>query len=256
MASTEASDAERTRLSKAVVIDRALAIGDAEGLDAVTIRRVANELGVTPMALYWHFRAKDELLAGLADRVWGEIDTDVGSVGDWPQQLRRMLESLVRVLRAHPCASQLLASTEKLHGDAALGVTETALEVLRRAGFDPVQASEIARGALWTGLMLVMSAPGFDPAMTDADRTEMMRRSQVRLALLPPDRYPRLVEAAAPMTACAADDQDFHYRFGIDLFIAGVRAMAPSATAGRDTAARGAEDQGQAAAAAAGQPAG
>src|SRR5215471_6929197 len=75
MTSTEASEAERTRLSKAAVIDRALAIGDAEGLDAVTIRRVANELGVTPMALYWHFRAKDQLLAGLAERVWGEIDT-------------------------------------------------------------------------------------------------------------------------------------------------------------------------------------
>jgi TetR/AcrR family transcriptional regulator, tetracycline repressor protein len=260
MATTEATDAERTRLSKAVVIDRALAIGDAEGLDAVTIRRVANELGVTPMALYWHFRAKDELLAGLADRIWGEIDTDVGSAGDWPQQLRRMLESLVRVLRAHPCASQLLASTEKLHGDAALGVTETALEVLRRGGFDPVQASEIARGGLWTALMLVMSAPGYDPGVDDADRAEMMRLSQVRLAMLPPGRYPRLVEAAAPMTACAAEDQDFHYRFGIDLFIAGVRAMAPPAATGPtaaepDAAARGAEDQGQAAAPAAGQPA-
>ena len=58
------------------------------------------------------------------------------------------------------------------------------------------------------------------------------------------------------MTSCPTDDQDFHYRFGIDLFIAGVQAMAPSATAGPGTAARGAEDQDQAAAAAAGQPAG
>ena len=240
MTSTEASDAERTRLSKAAVIDRALAIGDAEGLEAVTIRRVANELGVTPMALYWHFRAKDQLLAGLADRVWSEIDTNVGSAGDWPRQLRRMVESLVRVLRAHPCASQLLSTTEKLHGDAALGVTETALEVLRSAGFDSVQASEIARSALWTGLMLVMSAPGFDPALDDADRAELMRRSQVRLALLPPDRYPRLVEAAAPMTACATEDQDFHYTFGIDLFIAGVQEMAVRATTGRATTGRAA----------------
>ncbi len=58
------------------------------------------------------------------------------------------------------------------------------------------------------------------------------------------------------MTACAADDQDFHYRFGIDLFIAGVRAMAASATTGWDAAVRGAEAQGQAAAAAARQPGG
>ena len=256
MASTGASDPERTRLSQAVVIDRALAIGDAEGLDAVTIRRVAAELGVTPMALYWHFRAKDELLAGLADRIWGEIDTDVGPAGDWSQQLRRMLESLVRVLRAHPCASQILASTEKLHGDAALGVTETALEVLGRGGFDRVHASEIARSALWTGLMLVMSAPGFDPAAAGDDLAETMRRTQVRLAMLPPDRYPRLVQAAAAMTACSAEDQDFHYRFGIDLFIAGVRAMAPAASTDPAATARGAGAEAQGQTAAAGQPAG
>jgi hypothetical protein len=45
--------------------------------------------------------------------------------------------------------------------------------------------------------------------------------------MLPPERYPRLVEAAVPMTACSAEDQEFHFRFGIDLFVAGVQAMAP-----------------------------
>ena len=58
----------------------------------------------------------------------------------------------------------------------------------------------------------------------EADRTEHQRRARIQLAMLPPDRYPRLVEAAEPMTAC--DDPDFHYRFGIDLFIRGVQAMA------------------------------
>jgi hypothetical protein len=60
----------------------------------------------------------------------------------------------------------------------------------------------------------------------------MQRQSQVRLALLPLALYPRVVEAAAPMTACAAEDQEFHYRFGIDLFIAGVQAMAARPPAG------------------------
>jgi TetR/AcrR family transcriptional regulator, tetracycline repressor protein len=55
-------------------------------------------------------------------------------------------------------------------------------------------------------------------------RAEQQRRNRVRLAMLPPDRYPRLVEAAAPMTSC--DDPEFHTRFGVDLFIAGVEAMA------------------------------
>ena len=230
MATTRARDTERTRLSKDAVVDRALSIADAEGLDALTIRRLATRLGVTPMALYWHFRSKEALLAGLADRIWAEIDTDVDPAADWPQQLRGMLESLVRVLRAHPSASQLLMIGEKLNSDAALRATETALGVLRRGGFDPAHASEVASGALWTGLMLVMSAPYTmaGPALADADRAEMQRRSQLRLALLPPEQYPCLVEAAAPMTAWSAEDQEFHFRFGIDLFIAGVQAMAPA----------------------------
>src|SRR6516162_5180058 len=102
MATTQASDAERTRLSKKAVADRGLALADAEGLDGLTIRRLAADLGVTPMALYWHFRSKEELLDGLADQVWAEIDTDVDSSADWVDQLRALLSSLVKVLRRHP----------------------------------------------------------------------------------------------------------------------------------------------------------
>ena len=65
MANTRAREAERGRLTKQAVVQRALALADADGLDALTIRRLATELGVTPMALYWHFRNKEELLAGL-----------------------------------------------------------------------------------------------------------------------------------------------------------------------------------------------
>jgi TetR/AcrR family transcriptional regulator, tetracycline repressor protein len=224
MAQATAEEAGRTRLSKAAVVDRALALSDAEGLDALTIRRLATELGVTPMALYWHFRSKEELLGGLVERVWAEIDTDVDEAADWSQQLRGLLESLLRVLREHPSAPTLLLRGEKLNSEAALVATETTLAVLRRAGFDPERAAAIARGALWTALTLVMSEPGFEPGMTEPDRVEMQRRNRVRLALLPPDRYPHVVEAAAPLTECA--DPDLHYQFGVDMFIAGVQAAA------------------------------
>lgn len=220
------AEAQRHRLSKAAVVDRAIALADAEGLDALTIRRLAQELGVTPMALYWHFRNKNELLGGLADQFWSEIDTDIDPDAPWPAQLRGLLESLVGVLRAHPSASQLLLSGEK-QSPAALEATEVTLAVLRRAGFDARHASAVARSALWTGLMLAMSEPGYNPSLTETERAEHQRRSMVRLAMLPPDRYPCLVEAAAPMTAC--DDPDFHYRLGIDLFISGVQAMAEKA---------------------------
>ena len=59
---SEEPDGERARLSKRVVTDAALKIADADGLDALTIRKLAQDLGVTPMALYWHFRNKEDLL--------------------------------------------------------------------------------------------------------------------------------------------------------------------------------------------------
>src|SRR5262249_7008116 len=134
MAQTAADEASKTRLSKAAVVDRALALSDAEGLDALTVRRLATELGVTPMALYWHFRSKEELLGGLADRLWAEIDTDVDEAADWPQQLRGLLESLVRVLREHPSASTLRLAGKQLNSEAALAAPEPTTEDAGTAG--------------------------------------------------------------------------------------------------------------------------
>jgi TetR/AcrR family transcriptional regulator, tetracycline repressor protein len=225
MDAAQTDDSQRPRLSKAAVVERGLALADAEGLDAVTIRRLAAELGVTPMALYWHFRSKDELLTGLADRIWAEIDVDVDPDADWSAQLRSIMESLVHVLRIHPSASPLLLAGEKRTSEAALVATETTLEVLKRGGFDPEHAAVIARSGLFTGLMLVLSEPGNEPGLRAEEKREHMRQNRVRLALLPPERFPRVVEAAGPLTDC--DNPEFHYQVGIDLFIAGVQAQAP-----------------------------
>ena len=217
--------AGRPRLSKRTVTERALWIADADGLDTLTIRKLAQDLGVTPMALYWHFRSKEDLLEGVAEQVWGEIDVNVDPAAPWWAQLQGLLESLVSVLRAHSSAAQLLSEHEK-RNEAALRATETSLAILRGAGFDPRHASAIARNALWTGITLVMSEPGYHPEVPADERAELQRRSQIELAMLPAAKYPRLVECAAPMTAC--DDPEFHYRFGIGLFIDGVKAAARS----------------------------
>lgn len=216
-------DGERTRLTRAAVVDRALALADKLGLDALTIRKLATELGVTPMALYWHFRGKDELLEGLAERVWSEIDLTVDRAAPWTEQIRALLESLLTVLRAHPAAPGLLLHSEKLHAEAALNATELTLDIFRTAGFGPKDASYAARSVLWTGITLVMSEPGIE-SLNDDERAELQRKKQVQLASQPLARYPRLVECAIPMTAC--DDPETHYQFGVDLFIGGLAAIA------------------------------
>jgi AcrR family transcriptional regulator len=222
-----AEDPDRPRLNKSAVVGRALELADRGGVEAVTIRRLATELGVTPMALYWHFRSKEELLAALSDHIWDEMDLDVDRTAPWLDQLRAMLESLVGVLRAHPSGAQLVLANKKESG-GSLRAAEIALGLLRGAGFNAEQASEIAQSGMWTALTLVMSEPGFEPdvkaGLNDAERAEVMRRKQVQIAMLPVDKYPHLVDCAIPFTN---GDAEFHYRFGIDLFMAGVQALAP-----------------------------
>ena len=204
------------------MVDRALALADKSGLDALTIRKLATELGVTPMALYWHFRGKDELLDGLAERLWGEMDLTVDRNAPWTEQIRVLFESLLKVLRAHPAAPELLLHSKK-RADAELNVAELVLDILRTAGFSPEDASFATRSALWTGITLVMSEPGIE-SLDDAERAELQRKKQVTLATQSPVKFPRLVECALPMTAC--DNPEEHYRFGVDLFIGGLAAVA------------------------------
>jgi hypothetical protein len=158
----------------------------------------------------------------VAERVWSEIDVHVDPSVPWWAQLQAGLESLIRVLRAHPAAPQLVLEHEK-QNEAALRATEAALEILRGAGFDAQHATEIARSTLWTGIMLVMSESGYKPELAEDERAEHQRLAALSFAMLPVTRYPRLVECAAPMASC---DPDLHYRLGAELFIAGVRAIA------------------------------
>ncbi|HEY6791705.1 MAG TPA: TetR family transcriptional regulator [Trebonia sp.] len=229
---TTAKTPQAPKLTKRAVVDRALEHADSQGLDTLTIRKLATELGVTPMALYWHFRSKEELLGGLVERVWGEIDVNVDPAARWPDQLRALMESLVAVLRAHPAAARLLLSFEK-QSPAAMRPTEVTLEILRSAGFDPEYAAGIARNALWTAIMLVMSDPTAE-LLSPEELADHQRMKQITYATLPLATYPRLVECAVQLTAY--NDPEFQYELGVSIFIAGVEALAARRANGNDPA--------------------
>ena len=214
---------DRTTLTPRAVVEGALSLADSEGLRAVTIRRLAGELGVTPMALYWHFRSKDELLDGMVARIYEEIDPAPDESAPWPEQMRALLGSMVDALRAHPSTAILLA-TRNVASEGSLRTTEAALDILRRAGFSPAEATRVARHALSAVTNLVGGVPGTVSREEPGKLLDARRRARAFLESLPPEDYPRLVEAAAPLSE--PDDPDAHYTFGLDLLLAGIEAMA------------------------------
>lgn len=206
--------------------DGAIALADSAGLEALTVRRLAQELAVTPMALYWHFKNKDELLDGVADRLWDKVDRTPDSTRPLLEQLRGLLESLVAVLRKHRAVVPLLLSRSA--GEPSRGfleATEAALRILDELGFDETAASRICMNALRTAVALVVGEPGVPaPQQSAEDHSEAIRRNRLALQSLSEHRYPHVVRAAAPLTSC--DNPDSHYAFGLDFFMAGVAAFA------------------------------
>jgi len=202
------------------VLDRALAIADAEGLEALSIRRLAQELGVTPMALYWHFKSKDDLLAALADRVVQEVDLAVDRSLDWLEQVRRLIESFLATLRRHPSACSLLVNHDA-PGEHSLAALEVVLDILRRGGFSPDEATQLTRHVLRSTYALVSGEPYAAPS-DERRRAEAQRRARFLLESPPPDRFPRLIEAAHPLSSC--EDPDAYYGFGVDLLMASIQA--------------------------------
>lgn len=223
MAATRSNGADRTALTPQAIVERAITLADADGMEAVTIRRIARELGVTPMALYWHFGNKDELLDGMAARLFESVDLSVDASAAWQDQLRTVLESMVVELRAHPATARLL-TIRTVSSEGSLDATERLLDILRRGGFAPSDATLIARHALNMVVSLATARPGFVSRNTSAPSTDAHGAGRDLLRALPPDRYPRLVEAADPLSESI--DPDAYVAFGLDLLLAGIEAMA------------------------------
>jgi AcrR family transcriptional regulator len=215
----------RTALTREVVADRALVVADAEGIEAVTIRRLATELGVTPMALYWHFRTKEDLLAGLADRVLDAVDVPPRS-GDWVTDIRAAMTALVTAMRPHPQIAPLV-TTQIMRNPTGLDIAELTLEALEHAGFAPEAASPLAMQALRSVVSMVTSDQVDDSGTTADERDAHLRAKRAMLSSLPPEKYPALIRHADAMTYCP--DVDEFYDLGIDLYLQGVEGLAAAA---------------------------
>jgi TetR/AcrR family tetracycline transcriptional repressor len=215
----------RPSLSRELVADRALEIADAEGIEAVTIRRLATELGVTPMALYWHFKTKDDLLDGLADRILDALELPERT-GNWVADIRAALVALVTAMRPHPQAAHRVTERVMRHPQG-LELTETALSALAGAGFSPVAASYLAMQAMRAAIAMVTADVVDDSGQTHEERKAHLRGKQAMIASLDPQRFPAVVSHAEAMTYCA--DPQVVFDLGVDLYVAGVQGLAAGA---------------------------
>ncbi|WP_436763405.1 TetR/AcrR family transcriptional regulator [Streptosporangium sp. V21-05] len=212
------------KLTREVVVEQALEIGDAEGLAAVTIRRLAQELGVTPMALYWHFKNKEQLTAGMAGHLIEGFVIEGGYTGPWQEGLRELVAGLVRVLRRHPCATDVLGAVDHIEVPAYLAVWDTALGLAKRGGFSGDESCMISQYLL-SGAIALAAGPRkhCPPGLSEQEAAERTRLKRLRLQSLPPDVYPHIVEMAVPLSEGSAPG--LYDSFGVDLLMAGVEAL-------------------------------
>lgn len=211
------------KLTAPAIVEQAIKIGDTEGLDAVTIRRLATELGVTPMALYWHFKNKEQLLIGMADHLIANFAPKPADDRPWQQRLRELMEGLVQVLRGHPCARTLLEQVDPADVPSYLTVWNETLGLTHAAGFTDGESFLISKYLLRSAISIAEAPVRFRPGHTEEEAAEIVRVKRLALESLPAGIYPNLVRMAGPMADVPADLYD---SFGVDLVLSGIETLA------------------------------
>ena len=130
--------ADRAPVNRDRALERAMAVADGEGIEAVTMRRLARELGVEAASLYHHVSGKDEILDGLVEMVSAEVEVPAPT-GEWRPGIRRQARTTRTVLRRHPWAVSLMAS-RTTPGPATLRLLDAGLGCFRRSGFSVREA--------------------------------------------------------------------------------------------------------------------
>jgi AcrR family transcriptional regulator len=211
-------------LSRERVLAAALAVADAEGLEAVSFRRVAAELGVTPMALYRYVDDKEALLDGLGDLVLSTLELPDSPAGDWREQLRAMALSFRAALVAHPAVVPIFL-TRPLITPSGLRAANAVLGIFGRAGFPPEQAVPLYQHFTRVMLAHVMLEAQAGPELTPEARREQARLARIAFETLPPEEFPHLVEAAPGFAAPPEPGRAFET--GLGLLIAGLEHQRP-----------------------------
>jgi AcrR family transcriptional regulator len=216
------AEGARKPLNRDRVLRAAVALADGAGVEAVSMRNLAHELGVVPMALYNHVANKDELLDGMVEVIVGEIDPPVDGI-DWKDAVRQRVLSARRVLLRHRWASVVIES--RTHAPPIVLEYMNSLVGMFLAGGISVDLTHHAMHALgsrmWGFTQEVFPTPS-PPADPD-ERAAMLQQFAVR--------YPHIIEIAtagshdeSSAVGQGCDDQ-FEFEFALDILLDGVERL-------------------------------
>lgn len=218
----EARKARRRPLDRQRIVSAALELLDDVGLEAITMRRLAERLGVKAASLYRHVRDKDELLVLLADEVSGTIPL-VSPEGPWKERLTEMARNFRRAVAAHRDAARLLASTAPF-GPRRLRHIEVALRLLRSAGLSPRDAANAAYHLNnFVTEFAADEARYAEAARVSGSRAKMLAVARKHFRSLPVGEFPTIVELADHLTE---DDAEGLFQLGLDVWTQGVERLA------------------------------
>jgi AcrR family transcriptional regulator len=210
----------RTPLTRERVLQAAVDLADRGGIEALSMRKLGQELDVEAMALYRHVRNKDDILDGIVDVIVGEIDVPEPG-DDWKGTLRHKVVAARRVMLRHPWAPRVLEERVSL-GPAALGYVDSVLGILLAGGF----SLDLAHHALHVMSSRIL---GFNQDLFDdggeADQTPDAAANFSRTMA---DRYPHLTElamAASHDGGLGRCDDDVEFYFGLDLILDGLERL-------------------------------
>lgn len=205
------------RLSRERVLQAAIGLADTEGIEALTIRRLARELGVGAMSVYYYVANKDEILGAIVDMVVAEMELPATGA-DWRAELRRASISAHEVLIRHPWAASLLLSGPSV-GDARMRQMDAILGCLRGAGFSP-DLTDHAYHALDSHIM------GFTLWLVGISQgLERVGRVEDFLQTLDVEAMPHLGEHIQHHARERDPEEEGEFVFGLHLILDGLERM-------------------------------
>jgi len=218
-ASTAGGRAPRIPLTRERVLHAAVALADASGSETLSMRKLGEALGVEAMSLYNHVANKEDLLDGMIDVVFAEIDLPTGWA-DWRAAMRQRAISARRVLSRHGWAIGLMESRTS-PGPATLRHHDAVIGCLRDAGFSielAAHAFSVLDSYIYGFALQERSLPFPTPEQTAG-------LAQDILASFPADRYPHLAELTARHVLQPGYDYGDEFEFGLDLILDGLERI-------------------------------